>query len=109
MESQLRAPQSPSSNIDIDNSASTAGSVDDDGVQSCDAPRLASRLSSPVPPRLDVQWPNSPPLTLSLKMSGVFDYVDLSFPQEGDLTRETHRSESPAFDMTYDVQVSVAI
>ncbi|KAH6905827.1 AGC/AGC-unique protein kinase [Coprinopsis sp. MPI-PUGE-AT-0042] len=68
------------------------------------AVRVASRLSSPVPPRLDVEWPNSPPLTLSLKMSGVFDHVDLSLPVDGDLTLETHRSESPGFDMTYDVQ-----
>jgi hypothetical protein len=86
----------------------SAASVSNDRVNlPSPAARVGSRLSSPVAPRLDVEWPNSPPLTLSLKMSGVFDHVDLSLPVEGDVTAETHRSESPGFDMTYDVQVSI--
>ncbi|EAU93375.2 AGC/AGC-Unique protein kinase [Coprinopsis cinerea okayama7 len=58
--------------------------------------------NSTTPPRLDVEWPNSPPLAVALRFSGIFDDADVA-EIEGDLTRQTHQSRSPTFDMTYDI------
>ncbi|KAF5339306.1 hypothetical protein D9611_009913 [Ephemerocybe angulata] len=55
----------------------------------------------PQPPRLDVDWSDSPPLSLSLRFSGIFTEEEL---EAADTTRRTHESQSVSLDMSYDIQ-----
>ncbi|TFK28368.1 hypothetical protein FA15DRAFT_701045 [Coprinopsis marcescibilis] len=57
--------------------------------------------AKPIPQRLNVDWSDSPPLSLSLRFSGIFNESDLV---EADITRQTHESQPTTLDMSYNIQ-----